>query len=174
MRHWHRRLVWKRVSVLVRDAVLRHRINGVGMTTTPTVREWMTSPVLTIAPTTSVHTAHKLMTERRIRRLPVVQDGRLVGIVTLGDLRAAEPSGATTLSKAEILTLLDELPVAQIMARSVHTVSPGTSIREAAGMMLVHRVSGLPVVHQGEVVGMITESDIFRMLVRMLEPTLSA
>jgi CBS domain-containing protein len=111
------------------------------------------------------------MTERRIRRLPVLQDGRLVGILTLGDVRAAEPSGATSLSRAEILTLLDDLKVAEIMKRAVYTVSPGTPIREAAGMMLVHRISGLPVVENGVVIGMITESDIFRLLVRTLEPT---
>jgi len=147
---------------------------GEDMTTIPLVRDWMTSPVVTIPPTMSVHAAHRLMTDRRIRRLPVVQDGRLVGIVTLGDLRAAEPSGATSLSRAEILTLLDDLHVSEIMHRAVFTVSPDTPIREAAGMMLVHRVSGLPVVKEGVIIGMITESDIFRMLVRMLEPDLSS
>lgn len=141
------------------------------MTNTPLVREWMSSPAISVSPTTSVHAAHKVMTERRIRRLPVLQDGRLVGILTLGDVRAAEPSGATSLSRAEILTLLDDLKVAEIMKRAVYTVSPGTPIREAAGMMLVHRISGLPVVENGVVIGMITESDIFRLLVRTLEPT---
>ena len=139
----------------------------------PIVRDWMSSSPAIITPQTSVYAAHRLMKERRVRRLPVVQDDRLVGIVTLGDIRAAEPSGATTLSKAEILTLLDELSVDKIMARHVTTVSPTTSIREAAGIMLVHKISGLPVVENGAVIGIITESDIFRMLVRNMDSVMS-
>jgi CBS domain-containing protein len=132
----------------------------------------MTTPAITIPPATSIHAARTLMNERRIRRLPVMQDDRLVGIVTLGDLRSAEPPDGSPLSKEQIASLLDKLPVSEVMSRAVFIVSPGTPIREAAGMMLVHRVSGLPVVHDGAVIGMITESDIFRMLVRTLEPTL--
>lgn len=142
------------------------------MTTIALVREWMTTPAITVLPTTSVRVARALMNERRIRRLPVVQDDRLVGIVTMGDLRSAEPPDTSPLSKEQVASLLEKLPVAEVMSRAVFTVSPGTPIREAAGMMLVHRVSGLPVVQDGAVVGMITESDIFRMLVRTLEPTL--
>ena len=135
----------------------------------PIVRDWMTRQPVLIEPTTSVYAAHRLMTEKRVRRLPVVLENKLVGIVTLGDIRAAEPSGATTLSRAEMLTLLDELKVDKIMTRHITTVSPTTPIREAAGIMLVHKISGLPVVENDQVVGIITESDIFRMLVRNME-----
>lgn len=137
--------------------------------TTPRVRDWMTHDPAVITPHTSIHTAHKLMSERRVRRLPVLEGGHLVGIVTLGDIRAVEPSSATSLSRAEILTLLDKLTVEKIMARRVITVTPETSIRDAAALMLQHKVSGLPVLDGSHVAGIITESDIFRMLVRNLD-----
>jgi CBS domain-containing protein len=104
----------------------------------------------------------------QIRRLPVVQaDGRLVGIITVGDVRGAEPSQATTLSVWELNYLLSELQVEKIMSHDPFTVSPSASIAEAARLMLFNKVSGLPVVDgMGNLVGIITESDIFRMVVR--------
>ncbi len=137
--------------------------------TTPRVRDWMTKAPAVIAPHTSIHEAHKLMNARRVRRLPVLQGDHLVGLVTLGDIRAVEPSSATSLSRAEILTVLDTLSVENIMTRRVITVTPETSIRDAAALMLQHKVSGLPVLDGSRVAGIITESDIFRMLVRNLD-----
>jgi CBS domain-containing protein len=134
------------------------------------VLDWMTPNPVTITPKTTLPEAHRLMKERKIRRLPVLEDGRLVGVVTLGDIREAEPSAATSLSVWELNYLLDTLTIDKIMRRNVLTVSPRTSIRDAAAMMLAHKVSGLPVVDHDRLVGVITESDIFRMLVREMLP----
>ena len=133
------------------------------------VIEWMTPNPTTITPTTTLPEAHRIMRERKVRRLPVVDGGELAGIVTLGDIREAEPSKATTLDVWELPYLLDRLTADQFMTKKVYTVTPSTPIRDAANLMLVHRISGLPVMDKNKVVGIITESDIFRMLVREME-----
>ena len=130
------------------------------------VKDWMTSDVVTITPNTSLSAAHRLMTDNNIRRLPVVKKKRLVGMVTRGDVRGAEPSEASTLSIWEINYLLAHLKIKSIMSPDPLTVSPSTTIEDAADVMLQHKVSGLPVVNnKGNIVGIITESDIFRLVV---------
>ena len=130
------------------------------------VSEWMTSPVLSITPSTPISSAHQMMKDYGIRRLPVVEDNRLVGIITLGDVREASPSDATTLSIWELNYLWAQLTVDRVMSRKVLTVHPTDLVLEAARIMLEHKVSGRPVVNQrDELIGIITESDIFRMLV---------
>lgn len=140
------------------------------------VKEWMTREVLTISPDTSLPEAHRLMTDNNIRRLPVVKNDRLVGIVTIGDVREAEPSGATSLSIWEMNYLLSQLKVEKIMTKNPITIYANETIGEAAWMMLKNKISGLPVIDsEKRVVGIITESDIFRMVVqewRELEPAL--
>jgi CBS domain-containing protein len=132
-----------------------------------TVREWMTSPVLTISPTASISSAHQIMKENGVRRLPVVDHDRLVGIITIGDVREASPSDATTLSIWELNYLWAQLTVEKIMTRHPYTIEASRSILDAAQIMLDKKVSGLPVVDEdGKLVGMITESDVFRMLVK--------
>lgn len=135
------------------------------------VRDWMTSNPITIVPKTTLPDAHKLMKESKIRRLPVVEGGRLVGIVTLGDVREAQPSDATTLSIFELNYLLSKLTVDKIMTREPLTIAPQATIREAARLMLEHKIGGLPVLEGGRVVGIITESDIFRVLAQESEET---
>ncbi|MBP7693929.1 MAG: CBS domain-containing protein [Anaerolineales bacterium] len=131
------------------------------------VREWMTANPVSCSSDTTVPDAHKIMTERRIRRLLVVDHGHLVGIVTRGDVRGAEPSGATTLSIYELNYLLAKLTIGQIMTKDPASVTPETSIQQAAALMLEKKIAGLPVVDQGRLVGIITESDIFRMVVKI-------
>ncbi len=131
-----------------------------------TVKEWMASPVITITSDTPISDAHKLMKEKGIRRLPVVEENRLVGIVTIGDIREASPSDATTLSIWELNYLWAQLTVDKVMTKKVYTVSPDTPIANAAKLMLDNKVSGLPVVDGEKLVGMLTESDIFRMVVQ--------
>jgi len=104
------------------------------------------------------------MKQLHVRRLPVVADGKLLGIITWGDLRAAQPSAATTLSIYEWRALLDKVTVAACMTRDPLTIAPNASVQEAARLILDHKVSGLPVVADGDVVGVITESDLFRLL----------
>lgn len=129
------------------------------------VRDWMTSDPVTIDPQTTLPEANRLMKECGIRRLPVVDNGRLVGIVTLGDVREASPSCATSLSIYELNYLIARLTVGHIMTREPITIAPDSSIEAAARLMLEHKVSSLPVVDGTKVVGIITESDIFRLLV---------
>jgi CBS domain-containing protein len=130
------------------------------------VKEWMSSPVQVVEPDTSVADAYNLMMQRCIRRLPVVDCGRLVGIVTLGDLREARPSPATSLSIYELNYLLTKLSVGQVMTHSPYTVTAATPIQHAARIMLDRKVSGLPVVDELDIpVGILTETDVFRMLV---------
>ncbi len=131
------------------------------------VRDWMSSDVITIRPETTLPEAHQIMTTEEIRRLPVVDDqDRLVGIITIGDIRSAEPSPATSLSIWEMNYLLSSLKIEKIMTRHPRTIGTDATLAEAARTMLEYRVSGLPVVDEGmHVVGIITESDIFTMVV---------
>jgi CBS domain-containing protein len=138
------------------------------------VREWMTTPVFTVSPLTSLSAAHQTMKEHGIRRLPVVDHDRLVGIITIGDVREASPSDATTLSIWELNYLWAQLTVEKIMTRAVITVRPDDSILDSAQIMLEHKVSGLPVLDAEEkIAGILTESDIFRMLVEQRTKTLT-
>jgi len=131
------------------------------------VQSWMSSKVITITPDTTVPDAHKIMSKEEIRRLPVVnRNGRLVGIVTLGDVREAEPSQATSLNIWELNYLLSNLNIKTIMSKNPITVTPKATIGEVARTMLENRISGLPVVDKnGDLVGIITESDIFSMII---------
>jgi acetoin utilization protein AcuB len=132
------------------------------------VRDWMSRDVITVTPETPLPDADRLMVSHVIRRLPVVDSkGRLVGIVTYGDIRSARPSRVTALSIWELNYLVNRLKVAEIMTRQPITVSQDATIGEAAQLMLKSMISGLPVLdNQGNLVGIITESDIFRMVVR--------
>jgi CBS domain-containing protein len=130
------------------------------------VKDWMTREVITITPDTTLPDVHRLMAEKKIRRLPVMENERLVGIVTLGDVREAEPSDATSLSIWEINYLLAKLKIGKIMTRNPITIYANDTLGEAAWLMLTKKVSGLPVVDgQRKVIGIITESDIFRLVV---------
>jgi CBS domain-containing protein len=96
----------------------------------------------------------------------VVENGRVIGIVTSGDVREARPSAATSLSAWELNYLLANLTVSEVMSKPARTISPEATIGEAADMMLSGKISGLPVVDANEkLVGIVTESDIFRMVV---------
>lgn len=131
------------------------------------VKDWMSRDVITITPDTTLPDAHAVMTAKRIRRLPVVDAGRLVGIVTLGDVRGAEPSGASSLSMWEMKNLLIHLTVEEFMTRAPVTIHQDAAIGDAARIMLERRFSGLPVMDDaGALVGILTESDIFRLVVR--------
>jgi acetoin utilization protein AcuB len=138
------------------------------------VKEWMTTPVVSISPNVSIVNAHQIMKENGVRRLPVLENELLVGIVTLGDIREASPSDATTLSIWELNYLWAQLTVEKVMTRKVMTISEDSPILDAAQIMLDHKVSGLPVLDaKGKVVGVITESDIFRMLIQSREKVLA-
>jgi acetoin utilization protein AcuB len=133
------------------------------------VRDWMTGNVVTVSPDTPITTAHSIMKKNNIRRLPVTKADKLLGIVTIGDVREAEPSGATTLSIWEINHLWSQIQVKDVMTKNIMTVKDDEPMINAATIMLENKISSLPVMDEsGQVVGMLTESDIFRMLIKTL------
>lgn len=132
------------------------------------VGERMSHPVITIGPDVSVTEALRLLKNERIRRLPVVQKGKLVGIVSENDLLNASPSKATTLSVWEIPELLEKIKVRDVMSTRVHTVTVDTPLEEAARIMADQKVGGLPVLKDGKMVGIITDSGLLRIFLEML------
>jgi acetoin utilization protein AcuB len=136
---------------------------------TQLVRNWMTPNPSTITLQTTLPEANRLMDEHYVRRLPVIHKGKLVGIVTRGDIREAQASSATSLSVYELNYLLDQLPAKEFMAYEPITISPDAPIGEAARRMMQHKIGGLPVVEYGELVGIITETDLCRLLTLQAE-----
>lgn len=132
------------------------------------VKDWMTSPVITTTAHERITHVHQMMKEYGVRRVPVVDDhGRVIGIVTIGDIREASPSDATTLSIWELNYLWGQLIVEKIMTPKPLTIRPDMTLIQAAQIMLDRKVSGLPVLDvNDELVGMLTESDIFRFIVK--------
>jgi acetoin utilization protein AcuB len=131
------------------------------------VEQWMNRDPVTVGPQESFRTAMHLIRQKGIRHLPVVEGKRLVGIVTDRDLRQAAPSGATSLSIHELHYLLEKLTVREIMTRQVVTIRPDQTVEEAALLLLGHRIGGLPVVREGELVGIITETDILQAFLQL-------
>ncbi len=129
------------------------------------VKHWMTSDPITIPWSASVIEAHQVMLENEIRRIPVMDEEQLVGIVTRGDVRIADPTvyGGPDLNL--ISAVYSKLAVDRVMSRPVRTVEPDTSVREAARIMLEHKIAGLPVLEDERLVGIFTESDMFRMVI---------
>lgn len=130
------------------------------------IKDNMTSPVISITEDTSLADAHKLMSDKGIRRLPVVSGQKLTGIVSLSDVLQAQPSDATSLNIWELNYLLAKLRVRDIMSKKPLSLSPDDRIVEVAKIMLENKVGGIPITEDDKLVGIITESDIFRMAVR--------
>ena len=131
----------------------------------------MTSEVYTEEPNTPMLEAHKLMREKGIRRMPVVRRGKVVGIMTRSDVRSAEPSSATSLNVWEMNYLLAQLRVRDVMTKKPFTIHPEDTIKKAAELMHEHRIGALPVVDsKDQLVGILTESDVFRILISWFKP----
>jgi acetoin utilization protein AcuB len=129
------------------------------------VKDWMTTDPITVSPETSIMKASQIMKENNIRRLPVVNDkGQVVGIISDRDLKEASPSKATTLDVHELYYLLSELKVKDIMSRKVIIIKPDDTVEKAAVIMLEHKVTGLPVVEGANLVGILSQGDVFRVL----------
>ncbi len=135
------------------------------MTPHEIVNTWMTRPVHHISSGTALPEIHSKMREYHVRRMPVIDHDKLVGIVTLNDVLAAKPSAATSLSVHELGFMVSQVTAKQLMSSPVITVTPSTTVGEVAQLMLDHKIGGIPVMDDHKLVGMITESDIFRMLV---------
>jgi acetoin utilization protein AcuB len=129
----------------------------------------MSHPVLTITPEVPVQEALAMMRRDKVRRYPVVdRNGKLIGIVTDTDLLNASPSEATTLSVWEVNYLLSKITVERVMTRKVITICPDCTIEEAARIMADNKIGGLPVLDGDKLVGIITETDLFKVLLEML------
>ncbi len=132
------------------------------------VGERMSKPVTTISPDMPISEALNLMKKEHIRRAPVVKDGKLEGIVSDKDLLNASPSPVTTLSIWEMNYLLSKVTVSQVMTTNVMTVTEDTPIEQAARIMADNKIGGLPVMRAGHVVGIITETDLFKVFLELL------
>jgi acetoin utilization protein AcuB len=133
------------------------------------IRDWMSREVTTVSRDTSMLKASKIFKDNDFRRLPVVdEDGKLIGIVTDRDIKDASPSKATTLDVHELYYLLSEIKIKDIMTSNPYTINIDDSLEKAAIRMLEKRVEGLPVVDdKNKVVGIITETDIFKALINI-------
>lgn len=133
------------------------------------VGERMSRPVITVHPEMPIQEAHKLMQREKIRRLPVVdRAGHLVGLISERDVLHASPSDATSLSVWELNYLISKITVEDVMVTDVTTVSKTTPVEAAARIMADKKIGGMPVVDNSEVVGVITETDLFKIFLEML------
>lgn len=135
------------------------------------VYERMSRHPITVTPDVPIDEALKLMRESKVRRLPVVDKKdkhKLVGIVSEKDLLYASPSPATSLSIYELHYLVSKIKVADVMTKDVITVGEYTPLEEAARIMVDHKIGGLPVVRDGTLVGIITETDLFKIFLELL------
>jgi acetoin utilization protein AcuB len=133
------------------------------------VRDWMTPDPITISSDADVPEAYWLMVNHKIRRLPVVERGKLVGIITLEDLRRMMPADVIRVDPARVSDMLSKTLVRHMMTKDPKTISASALLIEAASQMLEHRIGALPVMDGDKLVGIITESDIFRALVKQLQ-----
>ena len=133
--------------------------------------EIMNRDLITVDKQASLRRARRILDQHRIRHLLVVDDKRLVGIVTDRDLRQAAPSSKSPLTINERQEFMDELKVLEVMSRKLITASPTTTIREAARVMVREKIGCLPVVDGNQLVGIVTQADLLEMLVRGEQPT---
>jgi len=132
------------------------------------VRNFMTLDPAFISPDDNLTQAMHVLRKREVRHLPVIENNRLVGVVVEKDLLSNQPSRATTLSVFEIYSLLESVLVSQIMSHPAITVEGDCPLEEAARIMVEHTISCLPVMDGDKLVGIITETDIFKALVELL------
>lgn len=132
------------------------------------VKNWMSKNVISVDVNDSMHDAMKLMKENNIRMLPVMEEGKLVGIITDRDIKRASASDATTLEIHELTYLMIRIKVMDIMNKNPITVRFDHTLEETAEILLKNKISGVPVVgDKGDVVGIITQTDLFRALISM-------
>ena len=130
------------------------------------IREWMSRSVITIDYNDSLNGAIKLFQTKIISMLPVLNNEKLVGILTDGDVKKAAPSDATSLDRFEMPSLMDKVKIESVMSQPVVTIQDDHTVDEAAAIMLRKGISGMPVLDKrGRIKGIITKSDIFRCFV---------
>lgn len=132
------------------------------------IGERMNRPVITISPDMPIVDALNLMKREKIRRAPVIRNGKLIGIVSDKDLHNASPSEATSLSVWELNYLISKIKVKAVMSKKVFTTEVDTPIEEAARIMADNKIGALPVVRNGDVIGIITETDLFKIFLELM------
>ena len=132
------------------------------------VGERMSRPVISVSPDAPVNDVLAMFKKEHIRRAPVVKDGKLLGIVSQGDLLNATASSVTTLSVWELNYLISKVKIKNVMTKKVITVTKDTPVEEAARVMADNKIGGLPVVDGEKVVGMITETDLFKIFLELM------
>jgi len=128
----------------------------------------MTANPFTVSPGMTIPQAQEKMAEYGVRHLPVIDDGQVVGVISKNDIAAALPSQATTLSASEATYLISKLKVHRVMSKPALTISPDALLEEAAVVMRDEKIEMLPVVDDGRLVGVITESDILDSFIDIL------
>lgn len=132
------------------------------------VSQRMSRPVITVNPDLPITEALSLLKQSNIRRAPVVKHGKMVGIITIADIMNASPSQATSLSIWEVNYLVSKITVEDVMTKEVITVPEDTPIEDAARLMADTKIGGLPVLRGKDLVGMITETDLFKVFLEMM------
>ncbi len=132
------------------------------------LHEYITTKVITVPPDTLLHDAERIMKDNNIRRLPVVEKGKLLGLVTRDRLREVSPSPATSLSVWELNYLISKIKVGEIMQKDVVTFPPDTTVEEAATLCQKRGIGTLPVVQDDKLVGIATTTDLYNILVQVL------
>lgn len=132
------------------------------------VKNWMSKKVFTIDVDDSMSHAINLLKEHKVRMLPVMKKGKLVGVVSDTDIKRASASDATTLDMHELLYLISKVKIKDIMSKDPVTVPPDYTVEETAELLMREKISGVPVVNEGgEVVGIITRDDLFNVLIAL-------
>ncbi|MFH1634381.1 MAG: CBS domain-containing protein [Chloroflexota bacterium] len=153
---------------LVKSSDLTQRLQKKGANGTMKVKNRMTHNPIVASPKTTYNEALRLMKENAIKHLPIVDKGdKLVGIVTHSDMLRVEPSPATTLNVYEIVSLLDKMSLDKVMQHPVLTVEESCGIANAAKFMLEHEIGCLPVMRDDKVIGIITDTDIFKTFIEV-------
>lgn len=134
-----------------------------------TVEQRMTRKVVTLAPQDTLREAIAALQRHHIRHIPIVEDDLVVGILTDRDVKRATPSLLSGVDQEQFDRVLRQTRVAQVMTRNPFTITPGTTLRDAAKILVDRRFGALPVVEEGKLVGIITGTDLLRALRDMLE-----
>ena len=133
------------------------------------VSDRMTRDVVTLEEEQSLREALSLQQRHKIRHIPVVTDGRVVGILTDRDLKRASPSLLSGINQQKYDELLDSTRVGQVMTRNPRTVTPETSLKDVAGILVEHKFGSLPVTDANQLIGIITDIDLLAALRDLLD-----
>jgi CBS domain-containing protein len=138
------------------------------MSDTASVRQFMTSPVTSLPSSARLLDAGLLLRAGRIRHIPIIDDGQLVGILSDRDVQRCTPSLLTRVTADEYNAIFEDTPVARVMSRDPQHISPDTPLHKAAALLREQKLGCLPVVENGQVIGIITKDDMLAALVKLL------